>query len=68
MIIEQLKIDSYRPDFVAIMGTTGDDDLNSVKVVAIECDGHNFHERTKEQVARDKSKDRYLTARGVTVN
>jgi very-short-patch-repair endonuclease len=67
MIVEQLKIDNYRPDFVAIMGTVGDGDLNSVKVVAIECDGHNFHEKTKEQAARDKSKDRYLTARGVTV-
>lgn len=32
--------------------------------VAIECDGHEFHERTKEQAARDKSRDRALTAAG----
>lgn len=24
----------------------------------IECDGHDFHERTKEQAARDRAKDR----------
>lgn len=32
--------------------------------IAVELDGHNFHERTKEQAARDKSRDRGLTAHG----
>ena len=32
--------------------------------VAIECDGHDFHEKTKEQAARDKSRDRALAAEG----
>jgi very-short-patch-repair endonuclease len=32
--------------------------------VAIEVDGHEFHERTKEQAARDKSRDRALQAAG----
>lgn len=32
--------------------------------VAIECDGHDFHEKTKEQAARDKSRDRAITAEG----
>lgn len=32
--------------------------------IAIECDGHEFHERTKEQSTRDKSRDRALTAAG----
>lgn len=31
---------------------------------AVELDGHDFHERTKEQAARDKSRDRLLTAAG----
>lgn len=35
--------------------------------VAIECDGHDYHERTKEQAARDKSRDRALAADGVVV-
>jgi very-short-patch-repair endonuclease len=32
--------------------------------VAIETDGHDFHERTKEQAQRDKSRDRDLQAAG----
>lgn len=34
---------------------------------AIECDGHDFHEKTKEQAARDKQKDRDLMQHGITV-
>lgn len=33
----------------------------------IECDGHNFHEITKEQATKDKSKDRTLEERGLHV-
>lgn len=32
--------------------------------ICVECDGHDFHERTKEQAARDKSRDRELTMAG----
>jgi very-short-patch-repair endonuclease len=32
--------------------------------LAIEIDGHDFHERTKEQAAHDKSRDRNLVALG----
>jgi very-short-patch-repair endonuclease len=35
--------------------------------VAIECDGHDFHEKTKEQAARDKARDRAITAEGYTL-
>lgn len=31
---------------------------------AVECDGHAFHEKTKEQAAKDKARDRFLTANG----
>lgn len=34
---------------------------------AIECDGHNFHEKTKEQAARDKARERNLTMNGYRV-
>jgi len=37
------------------------------KWVFIECDGHNFHERTKEQAARDRQKDREIQAAGIPV-
>ncbi|MFD1066657.1 endonuclease domain-containing protein [Oceanobacillus locisalsi] len=32
---------------------------------AIECDGHNFHEKTKEQAAKDKSRERSLMKEGI---
>lgn len=36
--------------------------------VAVECDGHEFHERTKEQAQRDRSRDRIISGiRGVTL-
>ena len=35
--------------------------------LAVECDGHDFHERTKAQAAHDKSRDRALAAAGCTV-
>ena len=34
---------------------------------AIECDGHEFHEKTKEQVRRDRSRERDLMKLGYTV-
>lgn len=35
--------------------------------LAIECDGHEFHEKTKEQAERDKRRDRDLQSIGWTV-
>jgi very-short-patch-repair endonuclease len=32
--------------------------------IAVECDGHDFHERTKEQARRDRSRDRALILEG----
>lgn len=32
--------------------------------IAVECDGHDFHERTKEQAERDKARDRELQMLG----
>lgn len=35
--------------------------------IVIECDGHDFHERTKDQAKKDRSRDRALTNAGFTV-
>lgn len=35
--------------------------------LAIECDGHDFHERTKVQARRDRQKDRWLQSQGIAV-
>jgi hypothetical protein len=32
--------------------------------LVVECDGHDFHDRTKEQAARDKKRDRILLTNG----
>ena len=35
--------------------------------IIVECDGHDFHERTKEQAAKDKRRDRELQRLGYKV-
>lgn len=35
--------------------------------VIIECDGHDFHERTKGQAQHDRERDRYMQKRGYRV-
>lgn len=35
--------------------------------VAIECDGHEFHEKTKEQAAKDKKRDREFQKEGYVI-
>jgi very-short-patch-repair endonuclease len=37
------------------------------KGIVVECDGHDFHEKTKEQVRRDKARDRWLQIQGYPV-
>lgn len=54
----QVSIGEYRVDF--LYGYCRDFD-NWRRCLVIECDGHDFHEKTKEQAARDKSRDRFLS-------
>ncbi len=35
--------------------------------IIIECDGHDFHEKTKEQARKDKQRDRFFTLEGYEV-
>lgn len=51
----QRKIHPYRVDFLID------------KIWVIECDGHDFHERTKEQAKHDKKRDRFLTSKGYKI-
>jgi very-short-patch-repair endonuclease len=34
-------------------------------VIAIECDGHEWHERTKQQASSDRARDRHLLQAGI---
>ena len=52
----------YRVDILA----KGQVDGNTVLLV-VECDGHSYHDRTKEQAARDRQRDRALKLAGYEV-
>lgn len=52
---------SWRADFVLSVPS-----LSSRKMI-VECDGHQFHERTKEQAVRDRSRDREAQAAGYSI-
>lgn len=55
----------YRVDFlICEVGTEGNTDLLQL---VIECDGHDFHEKTKLQAQRDKKRDRDLQLAGYRV-
>jgi len=64
-IENQIVISKYRVDF--LITVTDIKDNKAVKEFVIEIDGHDFHEKTKEQAKRDKEKDRFLTSKGYTV-
>jgi very-short-patch-repair endonuclease len=59
-ICAQYRIDNYRCDFALWHNHRN----GTMTRILIECDGHEFHDRTKEQAQRDKSRDRHLTAKG----
>lgn len=59
-IVPQYKSRGFRHDFAIFHP-----DIKTP--VIIECDGHEFHERTKEQAKRDRSRDREIQRRGAVV-
>ena len=60
----QAPVLEYRVDF--LISFRFDQDC-SLHLIVVECDGHAFHERTKEQAARDKKRDRDMTSAGFKV-
>jgi very-short-patch-repair endonuclease len=58
----QAEIGPYRVDFLF---TTYSDGFK--RKLVVECDGHDFHEKTKEQARRDKARDRYFAKHGISV-
>lgn len=59
-IESQVVIGEFRVDFVLLSP-------DGKRLCVVECDGHDFHERTKEQAARDRSRDRELLMAGLPV-
>lgn len=58
----QKNIGPYRADCLVVVRHEG-----TLRNIVIEFDGHDFHERTKAQARRDKSRDRWLVANGYSV-
>jgi very-short-patch-repair endonuclease len=64
IIRKQVKTNAGRVDFIisAPSGGTG-----PIKHLVVECDGHDYHDRTKEQAAHDKARDRQHILDGMEV-
>lgn len=71
---EEAEKTHYRLDFLLVVRPDlfkwphGDDPHHSLvppAYLAVEVDGHDYHERTKEQAARDRQRDRDLQSIGV---
>lgn len=57
-ITTQKKIGNYKADvYFTIMN----------RKIVLEADGHEFHEKTKEQARHDKERDRYIQAQGISI-
>jgi hypothetical protein len=57
-----------RADFLVSVATErGSSGRLEFRRLVIECDGHNFHERTKLQAERDRSRDRAAQLEGLEV-
>lgn len=59
-LYSNVRVLSYRADFIIEVDSNGGEGL-----VVIECDGHEWHERTKQQAAQDRARDRELFRFGI---
>lgn len=69
---KQTDVAGWRADFVFnIYATWARQEEDSRKPgwerLIVECDGHDFHERTKEQAARDRERDRSAQLAGIEI-
>ena len=69
----QVQLEGWRVDFIAYAWTNGSvfqrvtgkqEGKPRWRKLIIECDGHEYHERTKEQAAKDRSRDRSYLQHG----
>lgn len=61
LLIPQMPWEGYRIDFAIRLPRY------RFGYLFIECDGHDFHERTKQQAARDRQKDRLIQQAGIPI-
>lgn len=61
-VAPQYRIDKYTVDFLFQCNCGG-----RAERLVVECDGHEFHEKTKQQAAHDKKRDRHFVKNGYRV-
>lgn len=65
-VFQQANIGPYRVD-MAIWDASLPFNHTPPRIMIVECDGHDFHEKTKAQARRDKQRDRFLVSKGYKV-
>jgi very-short-patch-repair endonuclease len=63
----QVQIEGWRVDFLIHVAEITADHQTKFRKLIVECDGHDFHERTKKQAERDRSRDRQAQLSGIEV-
>ena len=65
VVYPQLSVGPYRTDFLVVWQPgVLDASPSGRRTMVVECDGHDYHERTKNQASTDKARDRYMQAHG----
>lgn len=69
---KQTDVAGWRSDFVFNVYASWDREPDAGRKpgwdrLIVECDGHDFHERTKEQAARDRERDRDAQIAGMEI-
>ncbi|KTS02505.1 hypothetical protein SB2_25460 [Methylobacterium radiotolerans] len=68
IIVPQAQLDGWRVDFLIYAWEFGRlSGRAQWRRLIVECDGHDFHERTKAQAAKDRGRDREFQMRGYTI-
>lgn len=58
----QVKVGKYKADFIVRLAP-----YEKVVWYAVECDGHNYHNLTKEQAVHDRARDRHFQQEGLVI-
>ncbi|WP_035287869.1 endonuclease domain-containing protein [Brevibacillus massiliensis] len=64
LIYPQFKIGTYTVDFLIKFKPKHSSNESKELSIVVECDGHDWHEKSKEQVARDKERERFIAKQG----
>jgi very-short-patch-repair endonuclease len=66
VVEKQVEIAGWRVDFLIHYNRYVGSEAIQDRLI-VECDGHAYHERTKQQAARDRSRDRLAQHEGITI-